>query len=100
MKDDTAARAAEEIAAAQALLIGAGAGMGVDSGLPDFRGDEGFWTAYPPFRGRHFAELSNPHWFHADPSTAWGFFGHRMNLYAERAPHAGFQILRTWRERF
>jgi len=22
--------------------------MGVDSGLPDFRGDEGFWRAYPP----------------------------------------------------
>ena len=23
--------------------------MGVDSGLPDFRGDRGFWKAYPPF---------------------------------------------------
>ena len=32
-----------------ALLVAAGAGMGVDSGLPDFRGDEGFWRAYPPF---------------------------------------------------
>ena len=30
------------------LLIGAGAGMGVDSGLPDFRGKDGFWRAYPP----------------------------------------------------
>ena len=29
------------------LLITAGAGMGVDSGLPDFRGREGFWQAYP-----------------------------------------------------
>ncbi len=28
---------------AEALLICAGAGMGVDSGLPDFRGNEGFW---------------------------------------------------------
>ena len=32
---------------AQAILITAGAGMGVDSGLPDFRGNEGFWNAYP-----------------------------------------------------
>ena len=32
---------------AEAILITAGAGMGVDSGLPDFRGNEGFWNAYP-----------------------------------------------------
>ena len=36
------AQAARLIAEADALLIGAGAGMGVDSGLPDFRGPEGF----------------------------------------------------------
>ena len=38
-------QAAEAIRKADALLIGAGAGMGVDSGLPDFRGPEGFWQA-------------------------------------------------------
>src|SRR5262245_7510055 len=43
-------QAATAIRDADALLIGAGAGMGVDSGLPDFRGNEGFWNAYPPFR--------------------------------------------------
>src|SRR5262245_5286806 len=42
--------AAAAIRSAEALLIGAGAGMGVDSGLPDFRGNEGFWKAYPPLR--------------------------------------------------
>lgn len=31
---------------ADGLLITARAGMGVDSGLPDFRGAEGFWRAY------------------------------------------------------
>ena len=30
-----------------ALLICAGAGMGVDSALPDCRGDEGCWRTYP-----------------------------------------------------
>ena len=39
--------AAKLIASADGLLITAGAGMGVDSGLPDFRGNEGFWKAYP-----------------------------------------------------
>lgn len=91
-------QAAETVRTADALLIGAGAGMGVDSGLPDFRGPEGFWQAYPPFRGRQFAELSNPHWFKADPALAWGFFGHRLNLYRSAAPHAGFEILCRWGE--
>ncbi len=89
-------RAAEAIRTAAALLIGAGAGMGVDSGLPDFRGDAGFWKAYPPFRGRSFSELSTPHWFRSDPALAWGFFGHRLNLYRGKTPHAGFGILSRW----
>ncbi len=89
---------AEAILAADALLIGAGAGMGVDSGLPDFRGPEGFWRAYPAFHGRRFAEISNPVWFQRDPEQAWGFFGHRLNLYRATAPHAGFEVLRRWGE--
>ncbi|MBY0527317.1 MAG: hypothetical protein K2R98_28230 [Gemmataceae bacterium] len=91
-------QAAEVIRSAEALLIGAGAGMGVDSGLPDFRGDEGFWNAYPAFRGRKFAELSNPASFHSDPELAWGFFGHRLRLYRSAEPHTGFALLRRWAE--
>jgi NAD-dependent SIR2 family protein deacetylase len=91
-------RAAEAVASAEALLIAAGAGMGVDSGLPDFRGPEGFWKAYPPFRGRRFSDLSTPHWFLTDPALAWGFFGHRLNLYRVAMPHRGFDILRRWGE--
>src|SRR5438445_8809587 len=90
-------RAAGAIARADALLIGAGAGMGVDSGLPDFRGTEGFWNAYPPFRklGLSFVDLANPRWFRSDPELAWGFYGHRLNLYRATQPHAGFELLRT-----
>jgi NAD-dependent SIR2 family protein deacetylase len=91
-------QAAQAVASADALLIGAGAGMGVDSGLPDFRGDEGFWKAYPPFRGRKFAQMSNPRWFRSDPEQAWGFFGHRLHLYRSAEPHAGFTVLRRWAE--
>jgi NAD-dependent SIR2 family protein deacetylase len=40
-------RAAQLIHEADGVIIAAGAGMGVDSGLPDFRGNEGFWKAYP-----------------------------------------------------
>lgn len=93
-------RAADAIASADALLITAGAGMGVDSGMPDFRGPEGFWRAYPPYRelGLRFEEMANPRWFAVDPALAWGFYGHRMNLYRETKPHAGFDVLRRWSE--
>lgn len=90
--------AAKAIANAEAILIGAGAGMGVDSGLPDFRGDEGFWHAYPPFKklGLSFYDLADPVWFHRNPHQAWGFYGHRQNLYRATSPHAGFEIIRHW----
>jgi NAD-dependent SIR2 family protein deacetylase len=89
-------RAAEVLSRADALLIGAGAGMGVDSGLPDFRGPQGFWKAYPPYErlGLDFVSLANPRWFAQDPELAWGFYGHRMGLYRQTNPHEGFQILR------
>jgi NAD-dependent SIR2 family protein deacetylase len=92
------ARAAQAIAEAEALLIGAGAGMGVDSGLPDFRGDQGFWRAYPRYAelGLNFAALANPRWFKSDPHLAWGFYGHRLNLYRTTVPHGGFHILRDF----
>jgi len=52
MSDELLRQAAQQVAHAEALLIGAGAGMGVDSGLPDFRGNQGFWKAYPLFKGK------------------------------------------------
>lgn len=98
---DAIKRAAEAIEGADALLIGAGAGMGVDSGLPDFRGDRGFWAAYPPYArlGLNFVEMANPDWFSRDPELGWGFYGHRLGLYRATVPHQGFQILRKWGER-
>jgi NAD-dependent SIR2 family protein deacetylase len=89
-------RAKHIIAECDAVLITAGAGMGVDSGLPDFRGNEGFWNAYPVAkeRGLSFEELANPEWFERDPSLAWAFYGHRLNLYRDTVPHAGFAMLK------
>lgn len=90
------AEAARLIAAADGLLIAAGAGMGVDSGLPDFRGNSGFWRAYPALADARiaFEEIANPVVFRQDPALAWGFYGHRLNLYRNTRPHHGFTILR------
>ncbi|NMH82111.1 SIR2 family NAD-dependent protein deacylase [Pseudonocardia xinjiangensis] len=75
--------------------------MGVDSGLPDFRGPEGFWRAYPPYRGLglRFEEIADPMHFAADPELAWGFYGHRLALYRSTVPHAGFGVLLKWAQR-
>jgi NAD-dependent SIR2 family protein deacetylase len=63
------------------LIIKAGAGMGIDSGLLDFRGKVGFWRAYPALRqaGLDFHSITspakasgpNPNWPEASTATAW-----------------------------
>jgi NAD-dependent SIR2 family protein deacetylase len=94
-------RAARLLDEADALLVTAGAGMGVDSGLPDFRGDAGFWKAYPPFAklGLRFVDLASPRWFADDPELAWGFYGHRLQLYRTTVPHRGFATVLAWARR-
>lgn len=95
MIEELIAKAKQFIKEADAVLITAGAGMGVDSGLPDFRGNEGFWKAYPIIASLNldFEEMANPKWFEKNPSLAWAFYGHRLNLYRDTVPHDGFQML-------
>lgn len=75
--------------------------MGVDSGLPDFRGPEGFWRAYPPYEplGLRFDQIADPVHFSDDPALAWGFYGHRLRLYRATVPHTGFAVLHRWAAR-
>jgi NAD-dependent SIR2 family protein deacetylase len=95
------AAAAEAIRSATALVVTAGAGMGVDSGLPDFRGPQGFWKAYPMYErlGISFVDAANPASFEREPAFGWGFYGHRAELYRQVSPHRGFQILLGWARR-
>ncbi len=99
---ENARQAAEILRQARALLVTAGAGMGVDSGLPDFRGDHGFWRAYPMYErlGINFIGAANPAHFESDPSFGWGFYGHRTNLYRATVPHLGFALLHNWLQRY
>lgn len=88
-------KAAIAIKQANAIIITSGAGMGVDSGLPDFRGNSGFWKEYPAIShlGISFSEMANPRWFDENPKLAWAFYGHRYNLYNSTKPHSGFNKL-------
>lgn len=91
---------AQVIKDTEVFVITSGAGMGVDSGLPDYRGNTGFWEAYPPYArlGLSFRDCARPSYFKTDPEFAWGFFGHRTNLYRNTIPHEGFHILKSWIE--
>lgn len=93
-----AERAARFIADADLLIIAAGAGMGVDSGLPDYRGKNGFWQAYPALgRARiEFSRIASPSAMRRDRRLCWGFYGHCLKLYRDVVPHDGFRILQSW----
>lgn len=69
------------------VIITAGAGMGIDSGLPDFRKPNGLWN------NEEFKELAQPSIFTSYPEKAWGFYGHRLNMYKKTIPHEGYQML-------
>ena len=88
-------RAKQILEESDAIFITAGAGIGVDSGLPDFRGVDGFWKAYPKAKelGLNFEEMANPKWFEKNPQMAWAFYGHRLHLYRDTVPHDGFSKL-------
>lgn len=88
-------RLGEWLETADGLVITAGAGMGIDSGLPDFRGPGGFWAVYPALgKARiEFTRIANPAAFASDPTLAWGFYGHRLQLYRDTIPHPGFDQL-------
>jgi len=95
-RDDNLIKSAKKIIEeADAILIAAGAGMGVDSGLPDYRGKDGLWREYPAFKssGMSFSTIVNPQLFETDPYLVWGFYWHRLNLYRETQPHYGFDLL-------
>jgi NAD-dependent SIR2 family protein deacetylase len=94
-------RAASLIGQADALIVAAGASICVDSGLPDFRGKDGFWQAYPALRQAQidFYDIASPAAFQSSPERAWGFYGHRLALYRKTMPHHGFDLLRCWGSR-
>jgi len=78
---------------AEYIIITAGAGMSADSGLPTFRGTNGFWKTSSG-KSKSYLEMANPKLFKEDPHEAWGFYGSRYNLYKETEPHQGYDLLK------
>jgi NAD-dependent deacetylase len=79
--------AAERLAAAARVFVLSGAGLGVASGLPTFRGVGGLWN------NRHVEELASPDGFRRDPQASWAWYNTRIAAYANARPNAGHAAL-------
>jgi NAD-dependent SIR2 family protein deacetylase len=84
------------IESADAIVILAGAGMGVDSGIPDFRSESGVWTTYPFFQQENMTvyDIFVPKMFVEHPEAAWGLCGLGLKMFRETEPHAFFPYLK------
>jgi len=81
---DEAARA---LAVARSAVALTGAGISVESGIPDFRSDNGLWRRYPPER---YATLSA---FMEDPERCWEMLRAVDALLASAQPNEGHRAL-------
>jgi NAD-dependent SIR2 family protein deacetylase len=83
---------------ADAIAIFAGAGMGVDSGLEQYRGNNGLWTKSLIINNKpvYYYDLMKPVAFKEQPELAWGLIGYLMEKYRITKPHIGFSILKDF----
>ncbi len=86
---------AELVKNADAVAIFAGAGMGVDSGLEQYRGSDGLWTKSIKINNSDimYYDLMNHNAFEEMPEKAWGFIGSLIERYDSIKPHEGFTKL-------
>lgn len=85
---------AARLAGARRLLIGTGAGMSADSGVPTYRapGQRG-WRDYGVTDGLRPEDLACPQALEERPDQAWALLERRRREAAAAAPHAGYAAL-------
>jgi len=75
-------KAAGAIAGSELTLALTGAGISVDSGIPDFRSAGGLWTRYDP------GEYASIDAFRRDPVKVWGMLKELEEIVLGAAPNA------------
>ena len=73
------------------VLVLTGAGVSAESGIPTFRGKEGYWTIGA--RDYHPQELATHEAFEAMPWSVWAWYLYRRGVCRRAAPNAGHTAL-------
>lgn len=84
------------------IVVLTGAGISAESGIPTFRGPEGFWTVGS--RNYRPEELATRRAFEAMPAEIWGWYLYRMRMCRDARPNRAHLALvdleRAYGDRF
>ncbi|MCB1201034.1 MAG: NAD-dependent deacylase [Leptospiraceae bacterium] len=64
-------------------MILTGAGISAESGIPTFRGKDGYWRNHDPLT------LATPEAFAKDSRTVWEWYNYRKEIITSKQPNAG-----------
>lgn len=84
------AKVGDRLRSADRVLALTGAGISAESGIPTFRGEDGWWRREDPTR------LATQEAFDRDPSYVWEWYEYRRGLIADAEPNAGHRALASW----
>jgi len=80
---------------ADAIFITSGAGMSVDSGLPDYRSNTGIIAQLNDKKYSYY-DLSHPKAFLENAEYSWGWYSKHMQEFLNAKPHKGYELLREF----
>ena len=69
------------------VLVLTGAGVSAESGIPTFRGKDGYWRDLDP------AKLATPEAFARDPELVWEWYRERRQRIRNAQPNAGHEAI-------
>ena len=75
------------LAGARSVFVLTGAGMSAESGLPTFRGGDGYWQRH------RVEELASQEGFSRDPQVVWRWYNERIAAYRNAEPNPGHRAL-------
>ena len=75
------------------VLVLAGAGFGIDAGLPDYAGVHEMANEAAQQHGVEPFMIEHPSFYKSNPKAAWGMKARVMNIFLTKEPHAGYHGL-------